>query len=427
MSVWSWKSCIGRILIVGMAALAAGWIIGYPGWVLLTTFVIYASWHVVQLTRLQIWLQHPERDPPKSYGAWAQIFDQVSALERQRSEQKQQYLSKITEFQTLTDAFPDATLVIGEDNEINAFNSAAGLLLDLKESRDIGRPVTKLLRSPEFAEWLAVHDEVDSRLEMQAQNNYSTWFEISMVSIGEHQRLIILHDISEVHHVEQIRRDFVTNISHELRTPLTVMLGYLELFQDRSASEMTAVIPRMHTQVVPMHSMLDDFLELSRLQGVDTQDQDEIVDVAGILLQLKEQAEEISRGGHNLRFDIDRQLKLSGNTSDLESAFRNLIVNALKYTPDGGVVTVSWFGSDDGPVMSVADTGIGIPSREIPRLTERFYRVGSDRGRKTGGTGLGLAIVKHVLNAHQARLEIESQYGVGSKFSCVFPQQRSRN
>ena len=218
----------------------------------------------------------------------------------------------------------------------------------------------------------------------------------------------------------------MTNISHELRTPLTVMRGYLELLQDRPEDEITVAIRRMHTQAIQMQAMLDDLLELSRLQDDDTSVDEETVDVPAVLTQLREQAEEISRGNHSLKFEIEDELALSGVKSDLESAFRNLIVNALKYTPQGGSVSVTWEDGAEGPALSVKDSGIGIPRREIPRLTERFYRVGSDRGRESGGTGLGLAIVKHVLNGHQAHLTIESEYGVGSRFTCVFPPERRR-
>jgi two-component system phosphate regulon sensor histidine kinase PhoR len=204
------------------------------------------------------------------------------------------------------------------------------------------------------------------------------------------------------------------------------MRGSLELLQDRPEDEMTVAFRRMHKQAIQMQSMLDDLLELSRLQDVDTSQHEEPVDIPAMLIQVREQAEEISRGKHELQFDLEDGLALSGVKSDLESAFRNLIVNALKYTPEGGSVSVTWEDTPDGPVLTVKDSGIGIPKREIPRLTERFYRVGSDRGRESGGTGLGLAIVKHVLNGHQASLVIESEYGVGSRFSCVFPPERKR-
>ena len=124
---------------------------------------------------------------------------------------------------------------------------------------------------------------------------------------------------------------------------------------------------------------------------------------------------------------VDSGPFLSGVAADLESAFGNLLSNAFRYTPEGGEVSVSWRDSDGGPQLIVEDTGIGIPKRDIPRLTERFYRVGSDRARQSGGTGLGLSIVKHVLNAHQASLQIESEPGEGSRFSCTFPRERRRD
>jgi len=150
------------------------------------------------------------------------------------------------------------------------------------------------------------------------------------------------------------------------------------------------------------------------------------VNVPAMLNQLREQAEDLSRGNHRIQCSVDSQLFLSGVGPDLESAFRNLITNAVKYTPRGGTISVTWERTAHGPRLTVSDTGIGIPGRDIPRVTERFYRVGSDRARETGGTGLGLAIVKHVLNSHQAQLGITSELGLGSEFTCTFPDQRAR-
>jgi two-component system phosphate regulon sensor histidine kinase PhoR len=224
--------------------------------------------------------------------------------------------------------------------------------------------------------------------------------------------------------VEQIRRDFVANISHELRTPLTVLQGYLELLQENESSDVSEAVARMLAQTAQMQMLLEDLLELSRLQSDEIHGEEEAVDIPAMLMQLKEQADELSRGRHELIFDVAPGLWMSGIASDLESAFGNLISNAIKYTPDGGTITVSWQDSEEGPQLAVRDTGIGVPGRDIPRLTERFYRVGSDRARQTGGTGLGLSIVKHVLNAHQATLKIESELGEGSVFTCTFPPER---
>jgi two-component system, OmpR family, phosphate regulon sensor histidine kinase PhoR len=297
-------------------------------------------------------------------------------------------------------------------------------MLGLRSPEDLGKPVTNLLRGPDFASWLAVQGQVKSPLEMRSPRNDNVWLSVTAIPFQEHQRLVILRDNTEIHNVEQIRRDFVANISHELRTPLTVLQGYLELLQENESSEVSEAVARMLAQTAQMQMLLEDLLELSRLQSDEIQGEEQAVDVPGMLMQLKEQADELSRGRHELVFDVAPGPWLSGIASDLESAFGNLISNAIKYTPDGGTISVSWQDSEAGPQLSVRDTGIGIPGRDIPRLTERFYRVGSDRARQTGGTGLGLAIVKHVLNAHQATLKIESELGEGSVFTCTFPPER---
>jgi len=415
---------LARILLAGAAVWAAGWFAGYPELAILLALAVFIGWHAFNLARLDNWLSNPEQKSPDSTGIWAGIFDRIGKMEVENTIQNDQYQSVIGDFETLTNALPDATLVVDGRNRITWFNSAARALLNLEGNKIVGRSVTDLLRNPAFASWLEEQDRRTSRLEMTAPRNDDIWLDVKAVSIRENQRLIIFRDVSEVHKVDQIRRDFVTNISHELRTPLTVMLGYLEVFRDQPKAKTKDAIKRMHKQAVQMKSMIDDFLELSRLQSLETGDEEDRVDVAAMLLQLREQAEEISRGEHEIHFDVDTGLRISGISSDLESAFRNLIVNALKYTPEGGTISVSWQDEAQGPTLKVCDTGIGIPSREIPRLTERFYRVGSDRGRKSGGTGLGLAIVKHVMHAHQARLEISSDYGVGSQFSCIFPPER---
>jgi two-component system phosphate regulon sensor histidine kinase PhoR len=246
------------------------------------------------------------------------------------------------------------------------------------------------------------------------------------VTFRENERLIILRNITGIHDVDKIRRDFVANISHELRTPLTVLRGYLELLEDYPSDEVSEPVKRMLVPAFQMQTLLDDLLELSRLQSEDLRGEDQLVNVPAILERLREQAKGLSRGDHRIELVTDPHLFLSAVESDLESAFGNLINNAIKYTPKGGSIKVSWSPSAQGPQLRVTDTGIGIPTREIPRVTERFYRVGSDRARETGGTGLGLAIVKHVLHAHQAQLTITSELGLGSEFTCTFPVKRAR-
>ena len=424
MAARSWTFHSGRLLSLEALVLLAGWILGYPLQVASASILAYLAWHLANIWRLYHWLQTPGAQVPESFGIWSDIYERIAKLEKDQLKQKERYQLMLSEFRNLTDAFPDATLVIDRNRNITWFNQAASALLGLRSPQDLGKPVTNLLRGPDFANWLLVQGRVKSPLEMPSPANENIWLSVDAFPFQEDQRLIILSDTTEVHNVEQIRRDFVANISHELRTPLTVLQGYLEMLQESESKEVSDAVSRMLSQTAQMQMMLDDLLELSRLQSDEIQGEDEAVDVPGMLIQLKEQADELSRGRHQLLFDVDSGPSLSGIATDLESAFGNLISNAIKYTPDGGTVTVTWTDTDEGPQLTVQDTGIGIPARDIPRLTERFYRVGSDRARQTGGTGLGLSIVKHVLNAHEAKLTIESEPGEGSTFSCTFPRKR---
>ena len=420
-----------RLILGAASVVLAGWFIGYPLHAIILALVTYIIWHAVNIWRLKRWLAEPAGAVPKSYGIWADLFQSINSLEQKTQRQKDQYVEQIEKFQSISDAFPDAVLILDEKGVLSWFNHAAMTLLNLRSPRDLGQSVTNLLRGRDFADWLNAHteaqnEEAQNGLEIQSPAGDNSWLHVSTMPFRNNQRLIILRDITNVKNVERMRRDFVANLSHELRTPLTVLLGYLELLQQQSGGTMADAIERMLGQARQMENMLNDLLELSRLQSSEIQTREEFVDVPAMLTRLRKQAGELSQQKHKLLFDVQEALCLCGNESDLESAFHNLLANAIRYTPEDGTITVTWRDNPDGPSLSVRDTGIGIRARDIPRLTERFYRVGADRARKSGGTGLGLAIVKHVLNSHQARLLINSELNVGSEFTCCFPAERKR-
>ncbi len=420
----SWRRHLLRTLALAILVCLAGWFSGQLAWVLLAGVLLYGAWLLVNTVRLSRWLDSNDTEPPHSFGVWSDIFESIHRLQKRNREQHEQNESIIREFRSMTDAFPDATLVLDEHDCITWFNESARRLLGLRSPEDIGQAVTNLLRDPDFADWISVQEQVESHFEMSSPLDSNMRLSASAVRHRRDQRLLILRDITEIHNLEQIRRDFVANVSHELRTPLTVLFGYLESLRDHADEEMAPAIERMQEQAWQMQALLNDLLELSRLQSESKPQSHERVNICAMIMQLREQAEEISQGSHEIRVRCESGLDLEGNSKDLESAFRNLISNAIHYTPEQGVIEVSWGETREGLVFSVSDTGIGIPRRDIPRLTERFYRVGSDRSRHTGGTGLGLSIVKHVLNAHGARLQIKSELGEGSTFSCIFPPER---
>jgi two-component system phosphate regulon sensor histidine kinase PhoR len=246
-----------------------------------------------------------------------------------------------------------------------------------------------------------------------------------LISYGEDQRLLMLRDVTREVRLEQMRKDFVANASHELRSPLTVVAGYLETFgSDPGLGELAAPIAEMRRQTDRMTRIIEDLLELSRFEANDAPIKGLPVDVSGMASLLRKDV--LARPTHPRQVEvaIESGAMLVGDEAMIQSAFSNLVDNAAKYTPPEGSMVIRWWTDEQGGHFSVRDTGPGIPTEHLPRLTERFYRVDPGRSRETGGSGLGLAIVKHALHRHGAHLEIESIEGRGSTFTCHFPPER---
>ncbi|HET7570952.1 MAG TPA: ATP-binding protein [Gammaproteobacteria bacterium] len=234
---------------------------------------------------------------------------------------------------------------------------------------------------------------------------------------------------SDLERIDQIRRDFVANASHELRTPLTVLRGYLDMMNEEAVAggalePWRDPLENMGQQAERMERIIGDMLTLARLEVEGSARNEEHVNVAIMIDKIMRQAESMSQGSHIIQIDVQDDVGLRGQAAELENAFSNLVFNAIQHTPPGTRVEVSWHRQDSQAVFEVRDNGQGIPAEDIPRLTERFYRVNVARSRATGGTGLGLAIVKHALERHDSRLDIESQPGAGTVFSCRFPPER---
>lgn len=320
---------------------------------------------------------------------------------------------------------PDAMVVLTRDRRIEWLNLAAIEMLGFGRS-DIGLRVDNLWRAPAFTEWLA-HGPERPPLEITAPGDETRSLSLRMEPYGSERFLLIGRDVTALHRLQGVRQDFVANVSHELRTPLTVLAGYVETLLDTDEGQdpqMHRILSNMHQQADRMRRIVEDLLLLSRLE---TSQPDvelfEPIDVARLIEPILNDARLISgEEGHRIESELDGGLTLWGVPRELQSAFSNLVFNAVKYTPAGGRVVVRWLRDERGrPVFSVCDSGIGIEARHIPRLTERFYRIDVGRSRSRGGTGLGLAIVKHVALRHSARLAIESTPGKGSCFRVVFP------
>jgi len=202
-----------------------------------------------------------------------------------------------------------------------------------------------------------------------------------------------------------------------------VILGYLESIADEPLDP--ALVEDLARRLTPpaerMRSLVEDLLTLTRLESAPLPNAETIEAVDGnrLLEPLRMEAEQLSRGAHELVFDIEADLQVECVPGEVQSAFSNLIANAIRYSPDGGRVAVRWFRSGAGGRFEVEDQGVGIAPEHLSRITERFYRIDLAGARVRGGTGLGLAIVKHILRRHKTQLQVESELGKGSVFFCV--------
>ncbi len=418
-------------LWVGLATLS--WLLfgGAFGWWLASAFAVTSLRHIRQMQRLEGWLRSGRRSqPPQSWGVWGEVFEHYYRLQRRYTKRKKRLARVIREFRESTAAMPDGTLVLDTDWRITWHNSAAVRLLGLAGNRDLGQPVTSLLRAPAFEQYMREGDFTRA-VEVASPIRLGHLLAVRVVPYGRGQYLLLVRDITRMQRLQNMRRDFVANASHELRSPLTVLGGYLEnLADDDSIPDVWAgPLTEMQAQCGRMTSLVNDLLELSRLETDAPGEPDEQpVPVPQMIRRIAGEAEAQSDRTRTIDVEIDEGLGLAGIESELYSAFSNLVFNAVGYTESGGRIQVNWYRDDDGSArFRVTDDGIGIEARHLPFVTQRFYRVDPSRSRSHGGTGLGLAIVKHVLQRHDGRLTVQSEPGEGSEFCCEFPRHRVRS
>ena len=389
--------------------------------------LVYLALHLRQLAALYYWLADSEgRTVPDGYGLWEEIFARLNRMIHKLRKERERRIAALRYMEQATAVLPDGVVILDEAERIEWCNPIAEQHFGLDSVRDIGQQITYLARQPEFVQYLAAHDFGEPLVLRGARGDGLT-LSIKLVPYSTNKKLMISRDITQFEHIETMRRDFVANVSHELRTPLTVVNGFVETLCDMQNLDndmAKRAVQLMHEQTQRMERLVGDLLTLSKLDSAFYALQEETVDAPDLLNTLLQEGQSLSRGHHALRLDMASDCKLLGNTEELRSAFGNLISNAIRYTPEGGEIVLRWQERAGQPVFSVQDSGIGIAAQHIPRLTERFYRVDHSRSRATGGTGLGLAIVKHVVNRHQAQLEINSEENRGSTFSIVFPAKR---
>ncbi len=393
--------------------------------------LIYLISHIAWLHRLHIWFKTPVlKDIPEGSGVWEDVFTALLQYERNNITNQTQLSSALERFTLTANAIPDGLVILGASNEIEWCTPHAENQLGLALSMDKNLPIVNLIRDSHFIAYL-YSDDYSEPFKLKSWQKPELVYEIQLIRFGANQKLLICRDMTQLEKVEVMRRDFIANVSHELRTPLTVVGGFLETLGDMQGAIPDAIksyFGMMQEQTNRMRRIIEDLLTLSKIESNVEEPENTEIDMPRLLKQLQNDALGLSHSlyktKHVIELEADQTLKVTGAQSELQSALSNLVSNAVRYTPKGGKIAISWHRHNEQAVFAVRDTGIGIEQQHIERLTERFYRVDRGRSRETGGTGLGLSIVKHILIRHQAKLEISSEVGVGSTFSVLFPKSR---
>lgn len=422
-----WNRLLARPALVLGAALLIGFLVGHPWPAVAIAAIALVGWQQLRLRRLVQRLSSRQRIAMgRGNDAWADLGQLLHRSQEETRHRAQRLVEMLRAYRAAAAALPDAVVVLERNTQrVQWFNQAAGTLLGLRYPEDTQAPLAERLRPLPVAHWLAGGRHAEPLLDVASPVNPATRLSLRLIPYSEQFWLLVARDVTKLMHLEHIRRDFVANVSHELRTPLTVIHGYLEMLDPDEQPDWAPILVEMRRQSQRMTQLVEDLLTLSRLESQDSVN-DEVVNMDSTLATLRREAEALGKGRHVVSVEDRAGVDLLGSPRELHSAFSNLVSNAVRYTPEGGAIDIVFARDDDGgTTLSVRDTGYGIPESHLPRLTERFYRVSTSRSRELGGTGLGLAIVKHVLQLHQGRLEVTSEVGAGSTFTCCFPAGRT--
>lgn len=410
------------LMISILAGVGIGGYLGEVLWGVIAGLLAYHFWRLYAVQQFYKWMRHSlTLPPPELSGSLTFVANQLYESKKQEQMTHQKMMGLIKKIRSSLLALQDAVILLDKDDALEWWNQAAETLLRLR-SEDQGRSILELINVAEFQDYYKNAVSPNDGVRLRSWRDNERFLQCEVTHFGN-EKLLIIYDVTRLQHLEQMRKDFVGNVSHELRTPLTVLMGYIETFSDQPNIDpkWRRGFKLMSQQTDRMNIIINDLLLLSRIENEESI-QAERVDMPKLMTSIFDDAQAYNRDyGHLIDLHIDSQLDVYGSYVYLNSALLNLVTNAIKYTPPGGEIVITWQEVKEGCLFSVQDNGIGIASEHLQRLTERFYRVDSGRSRSTGGTGLGLAIVKHVLYQHDAILNIESEENKGSTFSVFFP------
>ncbi|WP_270210603.1 cell wall metabolism sensor histidine kinase VicK [Streptococcus anginosus] len=358
-------------------------------------------------------------------------LSEVIRLTHENLEQETKRLSSILSYMT------DGVLATNRRGQIIMINDMATKQLGVKESEARKMNILKLLD---------IEDEYDLRdlitkvpeltIDSQDENGEFLNLRVRFALIRRESGFIsglvaVLHDTTEQEKEERERRLFVSNVSHELRTPLTSVKSYLEALDEGALSEPVApdFIKVSLDETNRMMRMVSDLLSLSRIDNATSHLDIELTNFTAFITFILNRFDKIRSQSDDKKYEIIRDYPINSiwveiDTDKMTQVIDNIINNAIKYSPDGGKITVSMKTTDTQMILSISDEGLGIPKKDLPKIFDRFYRVDKARSRAQGGSGLGLAIAKEIIKQHNGFIWAKSEYGKGSTFTIVLPYDK---
>jgi two-component system phosphate regulon sensor histidine kinase PhoR len=427
-----WVKALWRLVtILALGALVGSAFGGYANG-LVVVMVPYVCWHMYNLYLIERWLRSGKvSDVPDSWGMWRDIFDRIYTLQNAERKRQRELGRMVRRFRKSSSALPDGVLVLDSSFRIEWVNTAARNLLGLKKKKDIGQRISNLVRDPKFSEYLLAKDYSGS-CEITVSDRPGLVLSLMLVPYDSNQYLLMVRDVTRLHQLEQMRRDFVANASHELRTPLTVLRGYVDALDD----EVESLPPHWQKawlavgkQTSHMQRLVRDLMVTLRLEDKPLSAGDQIIDMQRLCDDATQELKTLAGPDIEITIKADARLMLRGDIIEIQSIVGNLVGNAINYMPQDygpgqGTVTLKWQANSKGAALIVSDNGAGIAKKHLAHITERFYRVDNRPGRIQQGTGLGLTIVTQALSRHGGKLSVKSKVGQGTVFKCQFPKGR---
>ena len=358
-------------------------------------------------------------------------LSEVIRLTQENLEQESKRLHSILSYMT------DGVLATNRRGKITMINDMAKKQLGVQKEEVLNKSILELLKIEDEYELRDLITQVpELMIDSQDANGDYLSLRVRFALVRRESGFIsglvaVLHDTTEQEKEERERRLFVSNVSHELRTPLTSVKSYLEALDEGALSEPVApdFIKVSLDETNRMMRMVTDLLHLSRIDNATSHLDVELINFTAFITFILNRFDQIRGQDEEKKYELVRDYPITSvwieiDTDKMTQVIDNILNNAIKYSPDGGKITVTMKTTDDQMILSISDQGLGIPKQDLPRIFDRFYRVDRARSRAQGGTGLGLAIAKEIIKQHKGFIWAKSEYGKGSTFTIVLPYDR---